>query len=180
MHLQMRARARSRFRFGQHGSIEHLPAESCSIPDSQAKLGITISVAWAWRPNFAAVRELDLSYLAPWEKFSMQCQLLVLTIFAASALAAGTFDADALPVFRAKCFACHSGKVRSGGLSLETADEILRGGKSGAAIVPGKPMDSLLLTLVAAGKMPANGARLNEAEIAAIRTWIELEDRKPL
>ena len=74
------------------------------------------------------------------------CQLSVLAIFAASALAAGTFEADALPVFRAKCFACHSGKVRSGGLSLETPDEILRGGKSGGAIVPGKPMDSLLLT----------------------------------
>src|ERR1022692_1883313 len=82
----------------------------------------------------------------------MLCQLLVLAMFSASALAAGTFEADALPVFRAKCFVCHSGKVRSGGLSLETADEILRGGKSGGAIVPGKPMDSLLLTLVAAGK----------------------------
>ena len=109
----------------------------------------------------------------------MLCQLSVLAIFAASMLAAGTFDADALPVFRARCFACHSGKVRSGGLSLETPEEILRGGKSGGAIVPGKPMDSLLLTLVAAGKMPANGARLTEAEIAGIRTWIESEDRKP-
>jgi hypothetical protein len=69
--------------------------------------------------------------------------------------------------------------VRSGGLSLETPDEILHGGKSGGAIVPGKPNDSLLLTLVAAGKMPANNARLSEAEIAAIRTWIESEDRKP-
>ena len=109
----------------------------------------------------------------------MPCHLSVLAIFAASALAAGTFEAHALPVFRAKCFVCHSGEVRSGGLSLETPDEILRGGKSGGAIVPGKPMDSLLLTLVAAGKMPANGARLSEAEIAAIRTWIESEDRRP-
>lgn len=109
----------------------------------------------------------------------MLCQLSVSVLFAASVLAAGTFDADALPVFRAKCFVCHSAKVRSGGLSLETADEILRGGKSGGAIVPGKPMDSLLLTLVAAGKMPASGARLSEAEIAAIRTWIESENRKP-
>src|SRR5580704_208063 len=109
----------------------------------------------------------------------MLYQLSVLGIFAASALTAGTFEANALPVFHARCFACHSGKVLSGGLSLETPDEILRGGTSGGAIVPGKPNDSLLLTLVAAGKMPASGARLSDAEIAGIRTWIESEDRKP-
>ncbi len=94
-------------------------------------------------------------------------------------VAVGLFDTDVLPIFRAKCLSCHSAKVPSGGLALETADDVLRGGKSGGAIVAGKPSDSLLLSLVAAGKMPMGGARLSDTEITAIRTWIEREDRKP-
>ena len=94
-------------------------------------------------------------------------------------VAAGLFDTDVLPIFRAKCLSCHSAKAPSGGLALETADDVLRGGKSGGAIVAGKPSDSLLLSLVAAGKMPMGGARLSDTEITAIRTWIEREDRKP-
>ncbi len=93
-------------------------------------------------------------------------------------MVAGSFESDVLPVFRAKCFACHSAKLRSGGLSLESRDDILRGGKSGGVIVPGKPVDSLLLTLVATGKMPMGAAKLSVSETAAIRTWIEREDRK--
>ena len=94
-------------------------------------------------------------------------------------LAAGLFDADVLPIFRAKCLGCHSAKTRSGGLSLETVDDVLRGGKSGGAIVAGKPSDSLLLSMITTGKMPMGGARMAEGEITAIRTWIEREDRKP-
>lgn len=94
-------------------------------------------------------------------------------------VAVGLFDTDVLPIFRAKCLSCHSAKAPSGGLALETADDVLRGGKSGGAIVAGKPSDSLLLSLVAAGKMPMGGARLSDTEITAIRTWIEREDRKP-
>ncbi len=93
-------------------------------------------------------------------------------------LAAGLFDTDVLPVFRAKCLGCHSAKARSGGLSLESVDDVLRGGKSGGAIVAGKPSDSLLLSMVATGKMPMGGAPLTDAEIGAVRTWIEREDRK--
>jgi mono/diheme cytochrome c family protein len=93
--------------------------------------------------------------------------------------AAGLFETDVLPVFRAKCLSCHSAKAPSGGLSLENVDDVMRGGKSGSAIVAGRPSDSLLLSMVAAGKMPMGGGRLTDSEIAAVRTWIEREDRKP-
>ena len=72
---------------------------------------------------------------------------------------------DVLPIFRAKCLVCHSEKVRKGGLSLESREAILRGGKSGSAIVPGKPVDSLILTMVSSAKMPIGGAKLPETEI---------------
>ena len=94
-------------------------------------------------------------------------------------LRAATFESDVQPVIRAKCLGCHNGKSNSGGLSLETVDDILRGGKSGSAIIPGKPSDSLLLSLVASGKMPMGGAKLGESEIAVLRSWIESENRKP-
>jgi len=93
--------------------------------------------------------------------------------------AVGLFDTDVLPIFRAKCISCHSAKARSGGLALETVDDVLRGGKSGGAIIAGKPSDSLLLSLVATGKMPMGGGPLTDAEIKTIRNWIEREDRKP-
>ncbi|MBM3735581.1 MAG: DUF1549 domain-containing protein [Acidobacteria bacterium] len=92
---------------------------------------------------------------------------------------AATFEADIHPLFRAKCQGCHNAKTASGGLSLESITQVLRGGKSGAVVVPGRPVDSVLLSLIASGKMPMGGAKLSEPEIAAIRSWIENEERKP-
>ncbi len=93
--------------------------------------------------------------------------------------AASDFEATIAPLLRAKCASCHSAKTRSGGLSVESRDDILRGGKSGPAIVPGRPVDSLVLTLAATGKMPMSGPKLAGAEIEAIRKWIEREDGRP-
>lgn len=96
----------------------------------------------------------------------------------ACTLGGADFD-TASPILRARCLPCHSDKVRNGGLSIETRDDILRGGKSSSAIVAGRPLDSLLLSLVSAGKMPMGGSRLSAAEIDALRHWIETETAKP-
>jgi len=96
-----------------------------------------------------------------------------------AACAAAADFAAASRIFRARCAGCHSAGVRSGGLSLESREDILRGGKSGAAIVPGKPVDSLLMSMVSGGRMPAGGAKLAPAEIDALRSWIEAETGKP-
>lgn len=103
--------------------------------------------------------------------------LLLLTL--APALLPADFDSTAGPILRARCLPCHSAKVRSGGLSVETRDDILRGGKSGSAIIAGRPVDSVLLSQVASGKMPMGAAPLPAAEVAALRTWIETETAKP-
>ena len=83
------------------------------------------------------------------------------------------FESGVQPIFRAKCFACHDAKSQRASLSLETRDDLLKGGKSGAAVVPGKPVDSLLLTMVTSGKMPIGGEKLSSSEIEIIRKWIE-------
>src|SRR6202030_819336 len=83
------------------------------------------------------------------------------------------FERDILPIFGAKCIACHSGKVAQAGLSLETRDSVLKGGKTGAAIAPGHAVDSLLLSLISTGRMPMSGTPLSAGEIQTIRRWID-------
>src|SRR4051794_5277142 len=57
------------------------------------------------------------------------------------------FNADIKPVLSQSCFKCHSPNPRnprgpSGGLRLDDKAAAMKGGKSGAAIVPGKGEDS--------------------------------------
>ena len=39
------------------------------------------------------------------------------------------FSRDVHPILAARCFACHGGDKRSGGLSLSNYSEVLRGGR---------------------------------------------------
>ena len=83
------------------------------------------------------------------------------------------------PILEANCVSCHGESKTSGGLRLDSYDQLMRGGKDGAAIVPGNPDKSLLLyrvTLPTSHKqfMPAEGKQpLRAEEIAWIRAWIE-------
>ncbi|WP_051669964.1 PSD1 and planctomycete cytochrome C domain-containing protein [Bryobacter aggregatus] len=83
------------------------------------------------------------------------------------------FETDVLPILQSKCLACHNAKMKQAELSLETRDDLLTGGKTGAAVVPGKAVDSLLLAMVGSGKMPMGGKPLPPEEAAAIRNWID-------
>ena len=85
-----------------------------------------------------------------------------------------TYATHIMPVLRAKCLKCHSDETRKSDLSLATPDGLLRGGESGPAIVPHSPDMSLLYKRILAGDMPPEDeARLTEAEIQLIRSWIE-------
>ena len=83
------------------------------------------------------------------------------------------------PIFDANCVSCHGESKTSGGLRLDTYDQLMRGGKDGAAILPGSPDKSLLLyrvTLPASHKqfMPAEGKPpLRAEEIGWIKAWIQ-------
>src|SRR5664279_4024000 len=83
---------------------------------------------------------------------------------------------DVHPILAGRCFACHSGDKRSGGLSLSAYEDVLQGGRSGAAIVPGDSRNSLLLLRVTgenAPRMPMGGSPLAPREIATLRGWID-------
>ena len=89
--------------------------------------------------------------------------------------ATSQFVRDVVPVLRDKCISCHGPKIRQAGLRLDTRIEILRGGKSGPAILENDEAKSLLIRRISGSEagmqMPPTGA-LSEKEIESLRTWI--------
>ena len=82
------------------------------------------------------------------------------------------------PILVARCYACHSSLRKKSGLRLDTAAELVHGGDSGAAIVPGKASESLLIERItddAETRMPPEneGSALSADEIALFNKWID-------
>lgn len=83
------------------------------------------------------------------------------------------------PILSSNCYRCHGGMNHRGGLRLNTPEEIMKGGKDGVVIVPGKPEDSLLIKLIR-HEGPADDPRpmppkskLSDADIAAVTAWVK-------
>jgi hypothetical protein len=88
------------------------------------------------------------------------------------------FYAQIQPILEASCLECHQGGKPKGGLHLDTLAGALKGGKSdGAAIVPGEPAKSSLLTRIRSEDpdemMPPKGHRLAATDVALIEQWIK-------
>ncbi|MCC6537301.1 MAG: DUF1549 domain-containing protein, partial [Bryobacterales bacterium] len=104
----------------------------------------------------------------------------LLVCLATAARAAEThefFEKRIRPVLAKQCFACHSAQSKLGGLDLTSRAGLLQGGNSGAAMVPGKAGESLLIRSVEHAseklKMPMGQPKLSAAEIADLRTWVD-------
>ncbi len=84
-----------------------------------------------------------------------------------------TFERQVRPILKAYCLDCHGGGDElKGKLDLRQARSAMRGGKSGPALVPGKPDDSLLLDRVRDGEMPPGEKKVPAAQVAVIERWI--------
>jgi hypothetical protein len=83
------------------------------------------------------------------------------------------FELHARPLLVTHCIRCHGEAKQEAGLNLATREGILVGGDSGAAIVPGKPAESLLLEALRyeSLEMPPTG-RLDDGVIAGIERWV--------
>jgi len=76
-------------------------------------------------------------------------------------------------LLKAKCVRCHGDQRQESGLDLRSRETILKGGESGAGLIPGKPDESLMFKRVRAGEMPPrNVSRLSPDEIATLQQWI--------
>ena len=78
-----------------------------------------------------------------------------------------------------RCTVCHGGRRREADLDLRTVTGMLKGGKSGPAIVAGMPAKSLLLKRVHVGQMPpprqlvsVSVKPMTDSEIKLLETWI--------
>ncbi len=86
---------------------------------------------------------------------------------------------EILPIFQIRCVACHGKRKQEGGLDLRTVAGRLRGGKSGPAITPGDPDNSLLVKKIISGEMPPPELQLQysvrpmtEVELDKVKRWI--------
>lgn len=106
-------------------------------------------------------------------------RILLVDLRQTNGAANGSFYAAHInPILDANCVSCHGSSKTRGGLRLDSYEELMRGGKDGPVIVPGKPQASLLLTRVTLppdhkGFMPAEGKPpLKPEEIAWLRAWV--------
>jgi len=92
------------------------------------------------------------------------------------------FETKIRPVLSKSCYQCHSlseGKTK-GGLTLDTKAGWQKGGKSGTAIMPGKPNESLLIKALRYEdtdmQMPptSKGGKLPPDQIADLEEWVTM------
>jgi cytochrome c553 len=86
------------------------------------------------------------------------------------------FESRVRPLFVSKCHSCHT-ESKLGGLRLDTAANLLAGGKSGPVLIPGRPAESILIQRVKEKdperRMPMGGS-LSAAEIQDLEKWIAM------
>jgi WD40 repeat protein len=111
---------------------------------------------------------------------SLLLRVVVLCALAAPAPAVAAdpvFTADVAPALVARCVSCHGGAKARGDYKLNTFENLLRPGASGAtAVVPGKPDESELYRRLVADdpreRMPPGDDPLTADEVAAVKAWV--------
>ena len=86
------------------------------------------------------------------------------------------FATEVHPVLETRCKSCHAGDHAQAGFRVSSREDLMRGGASGPAIVPGKGADSLLIQKITGRRgtrMPPSGSPLNDDAITAIRAGLQ-------
>src|SRR5262249_34143284 len=94
-----------------------------------------------------------------------------------------TYEKDIEPIFINKCHYCHSGSIKEGKFDLSSYDSMMKGGKRGQPIVPGKSAESLLVKLAGRTERPLMPPKTEEPlspeELALIKLWIDHGAKAP-
>ncbi len=87
------------------------------------------------------------------------------------------FVRDVQPIFRAHCQSCHGEQTAKGQLRLDNKAYAMKGGISGAVIIPGDVRNSRLLHRVRGEggekRMPLGGEALSSAQVELLSRWIQ-------
>lgn len=115
-------------------------------------------------------------------RISVGCLLVIAASVTGNALAADEaaaqqqfFENRVRPVLIEHCYDCHMGDEPESNLNVDSLAGLLRGGERGPAIVPGKPVESLLISAVNHGevlKMPPR-QKLSRRAIADLTKWVQ-------
>ena len=93
------------------------------------------------------------------------------------------FARQIAPILESRCQACHGAAQQLSGLRLDNGPSALKGGYSGAVIVPGDSSASRLIRLISGSEeslvMPPTGDRLTPEQIRLLGTWIDQGARWP-
>ncbi len=94
-----------------------------------------------------------------------------------------TYEKDIEPILVNKCAFCHSGNLKEGKLDMGTYETLLKGGKRGNSLVPGKSAESLLIKLAGRSEKPFMPPKSEEPltpeELALIKLWIDQGAKAP-
>ena len=99
---------------------------------------------------------------------------MLLALTPLSAMAQNVAD-RAVGILESRCGQCHGDKSAMAGFRISSRDALLKGGGRGAAVQPGKAVESLLYKAVAHDgslAMPP-GPKLPDSDIEALREWID-------
>ncbi|MEO2025903.1 MAG: DUF1553 domain-containing protein [Fuerstiella sp.] len=96
------------------------------------------------------------------------------TVHAVDGKPAPRFETHVRSIMKTHCWQCHGEeKQPEGELDLRLVRLMLKGGESGAAVVAGKPDESLLYQRLRDGEMPPESTHLLSAkELKVVRDWI--------
>src|SRR5687768_15259025 len=120
-----------------------------------------------------------MPWVPPMRRFRPTCLASALWLAAVVATAGAQtpdYSRQIKPILKAHCYACHGALKQEGGLRLDTAAALLKGGDSGPAAIAGKPDASELVARVTSSdesvRMPQEAKPLSADEIDLIRRWI--------
>jgi mono/diheme cytochrome c family protein len=83
------------------------------------------------------------------------------------------YEKQVRSILKLHCFRCHGEEDKpKGKLDLRLVRWMLRGGKTGPALVAGKPAESLMWERIASEEMPPGKKKLSPQERSIIQTWI--------
>lgn len=93
------------------------------------------------------------------------------------------YEKEIEPIFKNRCMVCHSGTEKQGKLDMGTYEALMKGGKRGVAVVPGKSQDSLLVKLCGRTQKPFMPPKdekpMTPEELALVKLWIDQGAKAP-
>lgn len=114
--------------------------------------------------------------------FSLHCLMGALPVSEVPHPGEVRFETEVAPFLNDNCLACHCKTTTKGGLNLETRELMLKGGDTGAALVPGDALKSLLFSAAthvdSDTAMPprdnkAKAKNLTAQQLGLLKLWIQ-------